>query len=71
MENQKKTFPLGRLLGVIVDIKGVHIISNFEVIDIIDDSNPYFSLLGIAWELDNMVIISMKKRQMIFERNNM
>jgi len=37
----------------------------------VDDSNPYPAILGIDWLFDNMVIINLKKRQMILEQNNM
>ena len=71
MENQQKIFPLGRLPGVTVGIEGVHTIATFEVIEIINDNNPYPALLGIYWEFGNMAIINLKKTQMIFEGNNM
>ena len=59
--------PLGRLPSVSVDIDGVSTLAYFEVIEIIDDSNPYPSLLGIEWEIDNDAVINLKKRQMNFE----
>jgi hypothetical protein len=36
-----------------VNIEGVKTKADFEVIEIMDDSNPYPSLLGIDWEFDN------------------
>jgi len=71
MENQQNIFPLVRLPGITVDIEGVHTISDFELIEIVDNSNPYPALLGIDWPFGNMTIINMKRRQMIFEGNNM
>ena len=59
--------PLGRFPSVLVDIDGVSTLAYFEVIEIIDDSNPYPALLGIEWEIDNAAIINLKKRQMNFE----
>lgn len=47
METQQKILPLGRLLGVTEDIERVHTIYDFEVIDIVDDINPYLAFLGI------------------------
>ena len=47
MENQQKIIPMGRLYGVTIDIKGVSALADFEVIEIIDNSNPYPALLGI------------------------
>jgi len=41
------------------------------VIEILDDSDPYPTLLGLDWEFDNMAIINLKKRKIIFESNNM
>lgn len=76
MENQQKILPLGRYSNVIVDIDRVHIdrvhtITDFEVIEIVDDSNTYPMLLGLDWGFANIIIINLKKRKMIFERNNM
>ena len=41
--------------------------SNFEVIDILDDTNPYPALFGIDWGIDNQIIINFKKRILTFE----
>jgi len=59
--------PLGRFPSVPVDIDGVSTLADFEVIEIIDDSNPYLALLGIEWEIDNYAVINLKNRQIIFE----
>ena len=40
---------------------------DFEVIEIIDDSNPYLALLGIDWAIDMNGFINLKKRTMLFE----
>jgi len=53
MANQVKVIPLGRLSGVSVDLDGVRSVAEFEVIEIVDDSNPYPKLLGIEWALNN------------------
>jgi hypothetical protein len=50
-----------------VNIDGVRSISYFEVIEIVDDSQPYLALMGIEWAFDNHVIINLNKREMIFE----
>ena len=71
MENQKNIFPLRRLPSVAVNIEGVHTTIDFEVIQIIDDSNLYPTLLGLDWAFDNMAIINLKKGHVIFEGNNM
>ena len=40
---------------------------DFEVIEIIDDSNPYPSLLGIEWAIEISAVINLKNRQMTFK----
>ena len=67
LANQQKIVPLGRFPSVSVDIDGVSTLAYFEVIEIIDDRNPYPALLGIEWEIDNDAVINLKKRQMTFE----
>ena len=62
LANQQKIVPLGGIPIVSVDIDGVRTLADFEVIEIIDDSNPYPTLLGIQWELDNDIVINLKKR---------
>jgi hypothetical protein len=39
----------------------------FEVIEIIDNSQPYPTLMGLEWAVDNQTIINLKRREMIFE----
>lgn len=43
---------MGRLKGVTVDIEGASALEDFEVIEIVDDNNPYLALLGINWATD-------------------
>jgi len=50
-----------------VDIDGVRTFVDFEVIEIVDDSCPYPTLLGIDWAFDNLAVIYLKKRRMTFE----
>ena len=59
--------PLGRFPNVPVDIDGISTLADFEVIEIIDDSNPYPAFLGIEWEIENSAVINLKNRQMTFE----
>jgi hypothetical protein len=47
MANQQTVSPIGGLEHVYVDIDGVRTFVDFEVIDIVDDSCPYPTLLGI------------------------
>ena len=54
-------------MGVPVNIDGVHNVAYFEVIEIVDDSQPYPDLMGLEWAVDNQEIIKLKRREMIFE----
>jgi len=58
MANQQKILPMGRLQGVTVDIDSVSTQTDFEVIEIVDNSNPYPTLLGIDWATDMKGIIN-------------
>lgn len=49
MENQQKVIPMGFLYGVTVDTEGASVLAEFEVIEIVDNSNPYSMLLDIVW----------------------
>jgi len=40
---------MGHLYRVRVDIEGVSTLAKFEVIEIVDENNPYPMLLGIDW----------------------
>jgi hypothetical protein len=65
--NQHKIIPIKKLVGVPVNIDGVRNIADFEVIETVNNSHSYPSLLGLDWAFDNQVIINLKKREMIFE----
>jgi hypothetical protein len=41
--------------------------ADFEVIEIVDDSYPYITLLGIDWDFNNSIVVDLKKRRMMFE----
>ena len=62
-----KFLPIGRLTQVPLEFKRLRTYVDFEVIDIVDDTNPYPTLLGIDWEIDNKTIINFKKRILSFE----
>lgn len=62
---------MGRLQGVTVDIEGASTQTDFEVIEIVDDSNPYPTFLGIEWATDMNGVINLKKRKMKFEKNSL
>jgi hypothetical protein len=50
-----------------VGIDGVRIFADFEVIEIVDDSFPYPTLLGIDWAFNKSTIVELKKRHMTSE----
>lgn len=54
-----------------MDIEGVSTQVDFEVIEIVDDSNPYPALLGIDWATDMNGVINLKRRKMIFEKKSL
>ena len=57
--------------NAIVDVEGLHTYVDFEVINIVDDTNPYPALLGIYWAIDNQTIINFKKRILSFQDEEM
>lgn len=69
--NQQNIIPMGSLHGVTVDIEGTSTMVNFEEIEIVDDNNPYLSLLGIDWAVNMNRVINLKKRTMYFERKSL
>ena len=54
-----------------VDIEGVSAQVDFEVIKIIDENNPYPTLLGICWATDMNGFINLKKCKMIFKKKSL
>ena len=52
-----------------VDIARVRVLAYFQVIEIVEDTDPYPTLLGIDWAIDVGGIINLKKRSMVFEKN--
>ena len=71
MVNQQKILPMGRLQGVTIDIEGASTWTDIEVIEIVDDNNPYPTLLGIDWSTDMNGVINLKKQKMIFEKTSL
>ena len=67
LASQHKIISIERLVGVLVNIDGVHSVDDFEVIKIVDNSQSYPTFLGLYWAFDNQLIINQKKREMIFE----
>lgn len=71
MAKQQNILPMGQLQGVMVDINGVNTQNNFEVIDIVDDDNPYPALLRIYWATDMKGIINLKRCKMKFKKKSL
>jgi len=67
MENQYYIFRVGRLEHVEVDVARVETKTNFEVIEIMGDKDPYPDLLGIDWAYENYAVIHLKRDTMTFE----
>jgi hypothetical protein len=67
LANQHRVLAIGRLKGVIVDLYGVCTKSDFEVIEIVDGTTYYPTLLGLDCTFYNQTIINLKTRKMEFE----
>jgi hypothetical protein len=50
-----------------MDIDSVWKFTNFEVIEIVDDSCPYPALLEIDWAFNNSTMVDLEKRRKMFE----
>ena len=66
LANKSKFVPIGQLTQATIWIEGIETYVDFELIEIIDDTNPYPTLLWIDWEIDNQTIINFKKRILTF-----
>jgi hypothetical protein len=67
LENQHRVVPIGILKGIPVDLDGVCTMEDFEVIDIVNNTSPYPTLLGLDWDFYNQAIINLETRKNIFE----
>jgi hypothetical protein len=54
-----------------VNIEGVKMKDEFEVIEIMDDFDPYDGLLSINWAFKRNVVLKLKKQHMSFETSTM
>ena len=63
---QSKVLSISQLTQVPIEI-GLKTYAEFEVIDIVDDTNPYPTLMGIDYEIDNQTTINFKKWILKFE----
>ena len=66
MANEQKIIPLGRLSKMVIDIAGAKVRADLEVIQIIEDADPYPAFLGLDWTIDMGGIINLKKWSMVF-----
>jgi len=55
---------------VTVDNEGTNTLADFQVTEIMDDSNPYPMLLGIDWATNMNRVINLNKWKMIFEKKS-
>jgi hypothetical protein len=62
--------PIGRLKGVTLDLDGVRTMADFEVIEIVDGTTPYPTLLRFDWVFDNQAIINLNTRKITFDWAN-
>ena len=53
LSNQLKVLPIGRLFQVPLDVEGLRTYVEFEVINVVDETNTYPILLWIDWSIDN------------------
>jgi hypothetical protein len=67
LTNQHRVLPIGRLKGVTIDLDGVCTKAEFEVIEIVDVTTSYPTLLSLDWAFDNRTIINLKTRKMTFQ----
>jgi len=70
-ENQYYIFLVGRLENVEIDVAGVKNTTNFDVIEIMWDKDPYLALLRIDWAYEKYVSIDLKRDTLMLEANGM
>ena len=61
LANQEKVHPIGHVSNLVVDIEGMKMHVDFDVIEVVEDSGYYPMLLGIGWANDSMLVINFKK----------
>lgn len=57
MANQQNIIPFGKLESMLIDIEGVRSTATFEVIEIVDGSNP------LEWAFENLSVVNLKKEK--------
>lgn len=60
LENEYKIHAISKMERVEVNLDGVKSLADFEVIEIVDETNLYSTFLGINWEFDNSSILNLK-----------
>ena len=43
---------------------------DFDLIEIVNNTSPYPTLLGVGWEMEKLAVIIFKKRTMTFENHD-
>jgi len=59
---QQKILSMGRLQGITIDIEGSSVLPNFGLIEIVNDNNPYPTLMGIDWATYMNEVINLKMK---------
>jgi hypothetical protein len=67
LSNQYIIYPTRRLEQVEVNSRGINTKLDFEVIEIMDESNPYPALVGIGWDFNNNAILNLKQQHISFD----
>jgi hypothetical protein len=52
-----------------IGLNGVKTYVDFEVIVILDDTDPYVALSGIDWAYYNDAMLNLKQQHMLFEKD--
>ena len=61
LANQAKVHPIGCISNLVVDIEGMRMHADFDVIEIVEDGGSYPTLLGIGWANYSMAVINFNK----------
>ena len=61
LANQAKVQPIGHISNLVVDIEGMKMHAEFDVIEVVKDGGSYPTLLGIGWDNDSIAVINFKK----------
>ena len=61
LTNQAMVQPIGHVSNLVVDIEGMKMHDDFDVIEVVEDGGSYTALLGIGWATDSKVVINFKE----------